>query len=147
MSIIRTAEDVRTAPPGAASTRAAEWEVVQQWPRGVPFVMPSGLAAKPALAARVNHGQWIVDCPFCPSASMACATDHRFFCVNCLNAGAGGKWLAVIWPKNRDAIEAVLLERPNPHTRNWSMVETLQDLRAENAARIVGELFGVVGLH
>jgi hypothetical protein len=40
----------------------------------------------------------------------------------------------IVWPVDPISIEAVLLMRPNPHTRNWVPPETLTDLIAENAA-------------
>jgi hypothetical protein len=85
--------------------------------------------------AAVNHGRWIVSCPWCFSASMAARFDHRFFCVECLNRPAGGKWVGVDWPDNADDVESLLVMRPNPATRNWHAHETVADLLAENESR------------
>jgi hypothetical protein len=80
----------------------------------------------------VNHGRWIIRCPWCFSASMANRTDPRFYCVECGNIGAQGKWVKVIWPDTVAEIEAVLSMRPDPRTRHWWPHETLMDLLAEN---------------
>ena len=39
-----------------------------------------------------------------------------------------------MWPANVAAIEAVLLQRPDPQTRNWRPGEAMGVLRAENEA-------------
>lgn len=85
--------------------------------------------------AEVNHGRWIVPCPFpgCGSAQLAPRDDPRFCCGECLNAAVGGAWVAVEWPADAAAIEAVLELRPTP-AASWSPTETVADLVAENAA-------------
>jgi hypothetical protein len=85
-----------------------------------------------ALAARVHEGYWIVDCPTCPSAELAWRDDPRFLCTNCVNQANGGQTWPVVFPRQIDAIEAVLRLRPNPATRNWLPGETLAALRREN---------------
>lgn len=86
--------------------------------------------------ARIDHGRWVVDCPFCPSAQMAFEEDHRFLCADCLNADASGAWVRVIWPKPavRKAIEGPLVVRPKAN-QNWRPGESPAELRAENQAR------------
>lgn len=91
--------------------------------------------AKPQTFAYVNHGRWLVDCPFCGSTQVAAKTDRRFLCAgtgSCGNAPAGGAFVPVVWPKDTEAIEAVLVNRPDPNTRNWLPGETIKDLRREN---------------
>jgi hypothetical protein len=85
--------------------------------------------------AFVNDSRWLVQCPnaTCNSAQLASKVDRRFFCVSCLNADNGGHWLNVEWPKDHQAIEEVLLQRPNPSTRHWMPGETVKDLERENA--------------
>lgn len=77
----------------------------------------------------VNHGRWIVQCPWCASAEMA---GEWFFCSQgCFNGAIGRKYVRVVWPKQKEAIEAVLLKRPDPQTRNWTS-ETIDELAREN---------------
>ena len=91
-----------------------------------------------ALLAYVNEGRWVVDCP-CSSAQLACRTDPRFFCYECGNSWADGKWATVIWPAEQDEIERLLLQRPDPRTRNWEPQESSFDLAVENYDHGVGE--------
>jgi hypothetical protein len=81
--------------------------------------------------AYVNDSRWVVQCPGCNGAQLASRNDHRFFCVDCLNADNGGHWLRVVWPKDHAEIEAALLQRPNPKTRHWRPGETVADLVRE----------------
>lgn len=84
------------------------------------------------LPARVDANRWIVDCPDCGSAEFAFVADARFLCTNCLNATVGGACRPVAFPRNRQAIEAALLLRPVPRTRDWRPGETVAQLRREN---------------
>jgi hypothetical protein len=77
----------------------------------------------------VNHGRWIVRCPWCASAELA--SDLYFCSQGCFNGKVGRKYVRVTWPKQREAIEAVLLKRPDPQTRNWTS-ETIDELAREN---------------
>ena len=97
------------------------------------------------VAARINHGRWIVACPVCPSAVVVDLSKLVFMCVGCGNTGNGGQWFAVTVPPNRKAIEAELLKRPrngrNPAeaiNRNWEPGETVGALQRENAAHDIG---------
>ena len=83
----------------------------------------------------VNHGRWLIPCPWCFSASAASRHDHRFFCVECRNSAIDGKWLTVKWPASKDVIEGLLVMRPDPRNRNWTPSETVTDLFAENESR------------
>lgn len=80
----------------------------------------------------VNTGRWLVPCPWCMSAQLASRNDHRFFCTECRNVGAEGKWVQVVWPESSEEIEALLSMRPVHRTQNWLSHETLGDLLAEN---------------
>lgn len=116
------------------------------WPRGTPKVLPRETFDDLEVVAEVNHGRWIVRCPFCSGAQLASDDDRRFFCVDCLHAGtdAEGKWIAVRWPSpsSRQAVEEALLRRPDEETRNFQpyrgdgrdRAETVADLRRENRA-------------
>jgi len=96
------------------------------------------------VAARINHGRWLVDCPGCNSALVVDLSQPVFMCVECGNATNDGKWFQVTLPRNRRALEAELLQRPfgrNPAdapTRNWEPGETVADLRRENAEHGIG---------
>tara|TARA_Y100000310_G_scaffold46368_1_gene43059 strand:+ start:628 stop:1053 length:426 start_codon:yes stop_codon:yes gene_type:complete len=91
------------------------------------------------VAARINHGRWLVDCPGCNSALVIDLSQPAFMCVECGNNHNNQKWLRVITPRNRKAIEAELLKRPmngrNPAeavNRNWEPGETVAMLKQEN---------------
>lgn len=127
---MRTAETELHPETGAT---VPESIVRRAWPvhRGIPYREPDGVSSDYTARAEVNHGRWVVPCPFCPGAQLASEDDHRFFCVDCLHAGrAEGRWLRVVWPRHRDAIEEVLAVRPEVN-RNWVPGETVEDLRAE----------------
>lgn len=50
------------------------------------------------------------------------------------------KPMTVVWPKKRQAIERVLLQRKDPLNRNWLIGETVDDLINENLEH------GIVGV-
>lgn len=95
--------------------------IVIEWdrPRGAP------------LAAEVNHGRWVVSCPYCAGASMA-EEGEVFFCPDCLMLQNGGFPRPVMFPPNAAEIEAILLDRPDEARRNWLPYETVEALRREN---------------
>jgi len=110
-------------------------------PRGRLDARPKTLAKKVSTSTEVRQGRWIVSCPWCltPGGSrkhyqFAAKTDHRFFCSDCLNAAAGGRFIAVAWPDEVEAIETLLGKRPEESARNWLPSETVADLAAENLA-------------
>lgn len=109
------------------------------WRDGTP---PADLHARrtvdePEAPVEVNHGRWIVRCPFCPSAQLAHDVERRFMCVECGNRTVDGAWVKVVWPQTdvRGEIEGLLEVRPTPQARNWRAPETVDDLRDENAER------------
>ena len=117
---------------------AAERAIHQHWTRrDVGRFVPTATAAGASAHAVVNHGRWIVRCPFCTSAQFASREDKRFFCVECLNEQAGRRWVRVVWPKVADmaTIEGALESRADQRTRNWEPGESPADLKRENAAR------------
>jgi hypothetical protein len=87
---------------------------------------------RPVVAARVNHGRWIVQCWVCESArslrSLRFGTP-RFDCWDC------GLEAEVLWPSEemRQGIQRLLMMRPYPKHRSWEPGETLNDLMRENA--------------
>lgn len=130
---ILTAEQVYTRPT-TASHRVAEWVVIECWPRNViPFFLPEGIAPGVHTNAMVFGGTWVAGCPTCKTIVQATSPqDTRFFCIVCLNAQFGNKWLAVYWPDDYKSIEEPLLLRPNPANRNWLPNETIEELWMEN---------------
>jgi len=110
-----------------------------------PLPEPTAGNTSGEIAARINHGRWLVDCPGCNSALVVDLGQPVFMCVECANAGNAGKWFAVTVPRNRAAIETELLKRPwsgrNPSSavnRNWEPGETVATLRQENTDHGIG---------
>ena len=110
-----------------------------------PLPEPTKANTAGEVAARINHGRWMVDCGGCNSAQVVDLSELVFMCVECGNAGNEGKWLQVTVPGNRKAIEDVLLQRPmngrNPadaKNRNWEPGETVAALKKENTDHGVG---------
>lgn len=127
----------RQKSSGIPTKRGAEWAPVLHWraPRPLADAMAARVGpAAIAVPAYVNAGRWVVECPDCHSAQLACRTDHRFMCSECANAAVGGLWRPVRWPAKVDQIEALLAVRP-VENRNCMPGETLKQLRAENSER------------
>lgn len=82
--------------------------------------------------AEINHGRWLVRCPFCSGAEEADPGEPVFYCLSCGNADFGGRVMNVEFPADREAIEMVLLARPDIGSRNWSFEESLEDSALEN---------------
>jgi hypothetical protein len=97
----------------------------------IPILTQQMAPAPLKVVARVNHGRWIVDCPFCTGAQLASPTDRRFLCADCGNVNIDGKWITVTWPSDAETIEATLAVRPREN-RNWRPDESIADLRREN---------------
>jgi hypothetical protein len=91
------------------------------------------------VAAYVNHGRWVADCPSegCGGA-LELAQLASFLCPACLNAGSGHQWQPVRWPPEQPDIEAVLGVRPLLSNRNWRPGESIADLERENAENGMG---------
>jgi len=110
-----------------------------------PLPEPTAGNTSGEVAARINHGRWLVDCTGCKSALVVDLGEPVFMCVECGNSHNAGKWLKIILPKNRKAIEGELLKRPwngrNPAeavNRNWEPGETLAMLKQENIDHGIG---------
>ena len=103
--------------------------VAQYWPEFSRSGMPTEVSGE-TVQAQVNHGRWVVPCPWCMSAQNASRTDPRFFCVECANEGHG--WATVVFPPNLDDINTLLGMRPDKRTRNWLPGEPVSRLLAEN---------------
>lgn len=84
------------------------------------------------VVARIEYGNWIIDCPAgCGNAEFADPDWAYFACTEC---GAGV--LNVTFPKDRGGIEQALTKRPLDKNRHWFPHETLKDLLAENKERL-----------
>ena len=81
--------------------------------------------------AKINHSRWVVDCPYCPE-SLPAQPGLPMYCPNCGCVENGGFALTVVFPEEREQIEAVLLKRPLPQNRNWEPGEDMALLLAEN---------------
>jgi len=91
-----------------------------------------------AVAARVNHGRWLADCPFCAGAELVDPDEPVFFCLTC---GMGDNHHAVMevkFPRHRVKIEVLLSDRPRAKNRNWEPGETLKKMREENKLQGLG---------
>jgi hypothetical protein len=103
--------------------------------------------ARGECAVRANWGRWIADCPACGSALVVERGETRLggwvdvvrMDGSVTTVWRGGCWdcgaqARVVWPAAAfcDAVERLLMMRPQPHTRNWAHPETLHDLMREN---------------
>lgn len=139
------------------SARRRGWKARAQGVTG-PIGGPRDIDATAAPAvAYVNEGRWVADCPSegCTGAIILFPAPAGFLCAGCFNGEIGHRYRPVTWPAERSEIEAALVERPVPATRNWSgrarpgwgltRGETVDDLAAENVARGVRQRFKPVG--
>jgi len=98
------------------------------------------VATAPPVAARINHNRLLVDCPDCNGAEFVWREQPLLMCCNCWNARVGGLWRAVTLPPDLAHIEAALVERLDPQSRNWTPGETVADLLRENETHAEGML-------
>lgn len=84
--------------------------------------------------AYILKGTWVVGCEC--GECIYYEPGRAFFCPNCLNGENQHRPRPVIMPEERNAIEVLLLQRPNPLNRNWLLGETIAQLREENAVHI-----------
>lgn len=78
---------------------------------------------------RVNWSRWIVDC-------------DSAMCLGAMQVWPGQEWSRcgtcervitnLVWPRDPEAIEAILCVRPDEESRNWVWPETIDDLVLEN---------------
>lgn len=139
MKIVTVRDSLRGAPSGSDPSRPSTWwpaEILRRtngatqapgWTWGMPDAM---LLDGQAVVAQVNHGRWVADCPSCLIAQIVDPADPQLWCPVCQPAG----WRSIVFPSEREAIEALLEERDDPISRNWGPWETVGMLAAENAA-------------
>lgn len=96
---------------------------------GYPVPSNPSEVADLAVGARVDHGRWLADCPYCPGAELVDLEDLRFFCLSCYNEAAGGRWLHIVMPEaqQREAIEAYLQQWPQLQQHWDSSVQLRSD--------------------
>lgn len=96
-------------------------------------LIESYVAPGPPLVAYVNWGRWVIDCR-CGSGAAVELRKREAYCFEC-----GGIHRDVQLPPADilTQIESVLERRTHLSAQNWSPTETVDDLRAENAAHEV----------
>ncbi len=101
--------------------------------KGIMLPLDGEVANEPILEPCINHGRWIIRCPWCNNAELA-SDDELFFCSNCCNAAMGRRQVRAPFPKERLEIETALVKRPLVGNRNWEPHEPLELLLADNAS-------------
>ncbi len=150
---ILTAKDF-AAQEGAEGVRQRiQMLVMRHEAGGVQFDTPfiDGPTAGEPVLGYVNQGRWIAMCE-CGGAEAVDPDEPIFYCFTCGNATTDGAPRLVIFPDEREQIEAELLKRPvielrgrNPIerafqalpgvgalSRNWTPDESLDDLKEQN---------------
>lgn len=117
------------AVSGVPDARGAEWIHYQLRSSTAP--LSAGTDPEAVVPAYVNWGRWVVDCPDCSNAQLACRTDHRFLCNECGNVAVGNKWRPVQWPADVQAVENLLANRPKEF-QNWVPGESTMTLATDN---------------
>lgn len=117
------------AVSGVPAARGAEWVHYQLGKVSSPLSAATDPEA--SVLAYANHGRWVVDCPDCRNAQLACRTDHRFLCDECGNIAIGRLWRPVEWPDDATKIDALLANRPREY-QNWLPGESREVLAIEN---------------
>lgn len=117
------------AVSGIPAARGAEW--IHHQLRSSTAPLSAATDPESGVPAYVNHGRWVVDCPDCRNAQLACRTDHRFMCNECGNVAVGNLWRPVIWPANAQKIESLLENRPREN-QNWEPDESRVSLATQN---------------
>lgn len=118
-------------PHGIPCERGAEWVHYNLGPGRSHTPLNVGINPEAAVPAYVNHGRWVVDCPDCRNAQLACKTDPRFMCNECGNVAVGSLWRPVIWPANVQGVESMLQNRP-VENQNWEPAQSKVGLAIEN---------------
>lgn len=96
---------------------------------GKRLIREQGYDTSPPLKAYVNHGRWLVKCE-CGGCEKVWE-EGWMMCRSCLNAAHGHKYRKTVFPKMREKMEMLLIQRPLVN-RNWYPGETLKLLEADN---------------
>ena len=89
---------------------------------------PIGGISTATIRPVVNHGRWLINCPYCNSASYA-RDDRLFFCIDCQNSTIGGQYVKTPFPKTKKSIERIMEIRPSDN-QNWTN-ESMAELENE----------------
>ena len=89
-----------------------------------------------SVAAYVNHGRWVADCPNCAGGIACWAENPHGCCLDCFHV------YRVLFPDDRHEVEAALEARPVKN-RNWRPGETVDQLHTE--ALLLGGLLREIG--
>jgi hypothetical protein len=108
-----------------------QWQAIQSKAFNAGLGLKQEIDENQTVTAFINHGRWIVTCPFCPGAELASKTNPVFICQSCWNSEIGGKQLTVLFPEKVKDIEDALTVRPLDN-RNWETTETVETLLADN---------------
>lgn len=90
--------------------------------------------------AYINHGRWVAECPLgCGDAKVLSGLANLYICTE--PGCPSMDWYQVVFPEEREEIEAVLLSRRAHRpdmalARNWKPGESLSALEAENVASL-----------
>lgn len=106
------------------------------WSAAIPLEVALAAEVAPksaAIHALVNHGRWVVSCPDCASAQLACPSDRRFMCHECANIAIGVRWRPVLWPKDPAALSDALAGRTDRALQNLDPGETVEQVLEQNA--------------
>ena len=117
--------------------------------------MPVKVTFKPvgkAIPARIYQSHWIADCE-CGGAEFVDYNEPVFFCWGCGNQKTNGAVRPVLFPRNREKIEAKILERPVVAKRGLDDMAKAESARAEILADgkpltrswVQGETLAVLG--
>jgi hypothetical protein len=81
--------------------------------------------------ARIEANSWLVDC----ACGNGCLTDPEFGIACCYGCGAVLTTVTFPEPVALAQLEALLVARPLPKTRNWTAEEPVDAIVAENEAK------------
>lgn len=79
------------------------------------------------LAARINHGRWLADCPVCEVGALTRPDWGVACCISC-----GTIYPNIKFPDDVEVITRLLLAREKRITQSWIPTETAEDLFLEN---------------
>lgn len=92
--------------------------------------------------ARIEQGAWIADCE-CGGAQFVDADEPVYYCFGCGNRGNAFRVRPVIFPEQRQAIEALILARPVNETAGLTELEQAGLSRPIAFAEVDGEKKGL----
>jgi hypothetical protein len=94
------------------------------------FVYVPGKTLGKKVYAFVDHGRWVAQCE-CGGAESVDLDSPIFFCCSCGNRSTTGRPREVVFPKEIEQIEAILLKRTDLRWKNWKVGESVESLEKE----------------